>query len=78
MYNYACEYCSGTVKPKTVARESFKHKNGFVILENVSIGVCDTCGNRYYSAEILQAVYQVAVGERQPERTEPVPVAHVA
>lgn len=78
MYNYGCEYCAGTVRPKTVARESFKHKKGFVILENVTIGVCDSCGSRFYSADILHTVHQIAVGEKQPERMEPVPVAQVA
>lgn len=78
MYGYPCEYCDGTVRSKTVAMESFKHKNGFVILENVTIGVCDACGNRYYSAEILRAVQAVATGERAAERTAQVPVARVA
>jgi YgiT-type zinc finger domain-containing protein len=78
MYGYRCEYCDGTVKPRLVEREAFKHKNGFIILERVNIGVCDTCGNRYYSAEIVQAVDELASGKRVPERTEKVPVAHVA
>ena len=60
------------MKPLSVARESFKHKSGFVILEDVEIGVCDRCGNRYYSAEILHAVHEVGTGERVPERTEAV------
>jgi len=78
MYGYACEYCEGTVRPKTVEREAFKHKNGFIILENVTIGVCDVCGNRYYSADILHAVHDIATGVRAPERTEQIPVAHVS
>lgn len=78
MYGYQCEVCSGTVRPKRVQREVFKHKNGFVILEDVTIGVCDTCGNRYYSAEILHAVHDIATGKRPPERKEMVSVAHVA
>lgn len=53
MYNYQCEYCSGIVRPKRIEREAFKHKNRFVILENVTIGVCDVCGNRYYNAAIF-------------------------
>ena len=77
MYGYQCEYCSGTVQPKTVRREAFKHKNGFVILEDVTIGVCDCCGNRYYSADILHTVHEIATGLRQAERTEPVAVAHL-
>ncbi len=46
-FGYRCEYCDGTVREKRVRREAFKHKNGFVILGDVSIGVCDKCGNRY-------------------------------
>ncbi len=53
MYGYQCEYCEGTVQPRLIKREVFKHRDGFVILEDVTIGVCNNCGNRYYSAEIF-------------------------
>jgi len=78
MFNYKCEYCEGMVVPKTVKREAFKHKKQFVILEDVTIGVCDTCGNRYYSADILHAVNDIATGVRKPEKTEEVLVSHMA
>jgi YgiT-type zinc finger domain-containing protein len=77
MYGYKCEYCSGTVRPKKVAMEGFKHKDRFILLEDVVIGVCDTCGNRYYSADILHAVQQLATGKRARERMTEVPVAHL-
>ncbi len=77
MYGFNCEYCEGTVTPRPVERESFKHSQGFIILEGVTIGVCDHCGNRYYSAEILHAVHDLATGKRQPDRTETVPVSHL-
>lgn len=76
MYGHKCECCNGTVRPRLVEREVFKHKKGFVILENVVIGVCDSCGDRYYSADILHTVHEIATGRRQPERTKAVPVAH--
>jgi YgiT-type zinc finger domain-containing protein len=75
-FGYRCEYCEGTVREKQVEREAFKHKAGFVILEDVAIGVCDKCGNRYYTAETLKRVQAIAVGKIRPERTEQVPVAH--
>jgi YgiT-type zinc finger domain-containing protein len=78
MYGYRCVYCQGTVQPRHVEREAFKHKNGFVILEHITIGVCDVCGNRYYSADILHAVHDIAIGRRVAERTEQVPVANLA
>jgi YgiT-type zinc finger domain-containing protein len=78
MYGYPCTYCSGTVQPRAVAREAFKHKHGFVILENVVIGVCDTCGNRYYTADILHTMHDIATGKRAPARMEEIPVAHLS
>jgi len=78
MYGYRCEYCEGKVQPRQVGREAFKHKNGFVILEKIIIGVCNLCGNRYYSADILHTVHEIATGKLKPERTEQIPVAHLA
>ena len=77
MYGYQCEYCSGVVQPKIVEREAFKHKNGFVILENITIGICDSCGNRYYHAGILHTVHEIATGKRLPEKTEKIPVSQL-
>lgn len=77
MYGYKCQYCSGMVQAKKVAIEGFKHKKGFIILEDVTVGVCDTCGNRYYGADVFHAVHELATGERAPERTAEVPVAHM-
>lgn len=78
MYGYKCEQCEGTVRPKKVKREAFKHKTGFVILEEVIIGVCDLCGTRYYSADILHAVNDIATGTRPFDKTEEIPVAHLS
>jgi YgiT-type zinc finger domain-containing protein len=78
MYGYKCEYCEGTVRAKKVKREAFKHKTGFVILEDVIIGVCDLCGTRYYSADILHAVNDIATGTRPFDKTEEIPVAHLS
>ncbi|MCA1852312.1 MAG: YgiT-type zinc finger protein [Beggiatoa sp.] len=77
MYGYRCEYCAGTVRPHLVERESFKHKNGFIILEDVTVSVCDHCGNRYYSADLLHAVQELATGKRMPDRRGAVSVAHL-
>jgi YgiT-type zinc finger domain-containing protein len=60
-----------------VDREAFKPTVGFVILEDVLIGVCDQCGNRYYSADTLKRVQAIATGKIPPDRTEQVPVARV-
>lgn len=76
-YNYPCEHCDGTVRAKKVDREAFKHKKGFIILEEIVVGVCDSCGARYYSAEILHAVHDIATGAKPFERIEEIPVSHL-
>jgi len=65
MYDYRCEYCTGTVRPRTVEQEVFRHPRGFVMLEQVTIGVCDMCGNRYYSADLLHQVEELAAAGEQ-------------
>ncbi len=77
MYGYKCEYCEGTVQPRVIEREAFKHKNAFVILEGVVVGVCDVCGNRYYTADIIHAVHEIAAQKREPEKIETIPVARL-
>ena len=76
-YGYQCEYCEGTVRPKKVAREAFKHEKGFIILEGIVVGICDSCGTRYYSSDILHAVHDIATGAKSFERVEEVPVSHL-
>lgn len=75
MYGYKCEYCEGIVQERLVEQESFKHRNGFVILENVPVGVCDRCGYRYYHSSLLRRVEEIATKKKAPERMEMVPVA---
>jgi YgiT-type zinc finger domain-containing protein len=74
----ACEYCDGIVRQHTVEREVFRHKKGLVILEHVPIGVCDKCGERYYSAEVLHKVHNIATGRTKPARKVSIPIAKYA
>jgi YgiT-type zinc finger domain-containing protein len=71
MYGYQCEYCEGTVQPRTIQREAFKHRDGFVILEDVIIGVCNNCNNRCYSANILHRTTKSSEGSAQTPATPP-------
>ncbi|MGH7597680.1 MAG: YgiT-type zinc finger protein [bacterium] len=77
MYNYPCEYCDGTVCPKRVNQEAFKHRDSFVIMKDITIGVCDKCGNRYYRADILRRVEAIASGQVPADAEERVLVGHL-
>lgn len=74
MYNFSCEHCSGTVLERRSAREAIRHKDDFVILEDVPIGICDTCGSRYFDASVLRRVAEIGRGTVSPLRTLQVPV----
>ncbi len=74
----ACEYCDGIVRENVVEREVFRHRKGMVILEHVPVGVCDKCGERYYSAEVLHKVHNIATGRTKPMRKISVPIAKYA
>ena len=43
---------------------AFKHRTGFVILENVPIGVCDTCGDRVLPRESVAAGGEIAAKKK--------------
>jgi YgiT-type zinc finger domain-containing protein len=78
MYGYKCEYCDGIVQERVVEREVFKHRDGFVILENVPVGVCGKCGYRYYHSSLLHRVEEISTRREAPKRMESVPVAALA
>lgn len=74
MYDFACEHCSGTVRERRVPREALRHKGSFVILEDVPIGICDSCGARYFDATILRRVAEIGRGKSATGRTIEVPI----
>lgn len=78
MYNFKCEYCGGLVAERRLKREAFKHKDGFVIIENVPVGVCDKCGYRYYHASVLHQVQEIADNKKLGTRFAKVPVVHLS
>jgi YgiT-type zinc finger domain-containing protein len=78
MYGFKCEHCNGTVLERLVDREALRHRQGFVILENVPVGVCDTCGSRYFDGSVLRRVAEVSRGSTPPVLFLEIPVAPYA
>ena len=74
MYDFPCEHCEGTVRERHVQREAFRHEDGFVILEDVPVGICDKCGSRYFHATVLRRVAEIGRGTTPPVRTVQVPL----
>ena len=78
MYDFECEHCNGRVRERRVEREAFRHKGGFVILEDAPIGVCEKCGARYFDASILRRVAEIGRGTVPAQGTIAVPVGRYA
>ena len=74
LYNFHCEYCEGSVREHVLEREPISHHRGIVVLENVPIGVCDTCGAHYYAARVMKRVEAILTSEERPPRTLEVPL----
>ena len=78
MYGFSCEHCEGIVRERRVEREAFRHGEGFVILEDVPVGICERCGARYFHASVLRRVAEIGRGTAPPLRTLQVPLDQYA
>jgi YgiT-type zinc finger domain-containing protein len=66
------------VRERRADREALRHKDNFVILEDVPIGICDKCGARYFDASVLRRVAEIGRGKTPSQRTVEVPVDRYA
>jgi YgiT-type zinc finger domain-containing protein len=74
MYDFPCEYCSGTVREQVVDREPICLHRGIVILENVPVGICDRCGAHYYAAPVLKQAEAILKSGPKNQRTVEIPI----
>lgn len=71
----ACEYCHSalplTPKSVTVYR---KRKKQVYVIENVPAQVCQNCGERYFTAEVVQTMEKLIDQPEAQQRKISVPV----
>jgi len=68
-----CYFCSRGVLEQRRVTVDFRWGDKLVIIENVPAKVCNECGERYYSAEVVREMERTAKEERK-ERELCVPV----
>lgn len=68
-----CEYCDGTILEKLVTLHR-KVNDHYILIEDVPAGVCEKCGTRYFSANVLKAIEDSIHGHRKADREEMVPI----
>lgn len=54
-----CDFCGGPVLEKRVTVD-LRLKSNLYVFENVPVGVCRKCGERYYRGPVLERLEELA------------------
>ncbi|MBI1930451.1 type II toxin-antitoxin system MqsA family antitoxin [Candidatus Poribacteria bacterium] len=71
-----CQYCSGEVTEQMIEID-FRWKGQFYLFENIPVGVCEQCGEKYFTAEVSEKLDRL-VQSPVVHRTVTVPVKNYA
>ena len=72
-----CEYCGGMVRGRRVTVD-LRRGPKLVVFENVPIGVCSKCGERYYPGPTLERLDEFAQHALPGTKTLRVPTFDLA
>lgn len=72
-----CEYCGGSVREKRVTID-LRVKGKLHIFENVPVGVCRKCGERYYRGRVLERLGELASHQNLFKENIQVPLFNFA
>src|SRR5437867_2719632 len=67
-----CEYCGGSVRPRRVTVD-LRRGDQLIVFQNVPIGVCTKCGERYYPGRVLESLDEIAQHALHGSKTQRVP-----
>jgi len=70
-----CFYCGGAVEERLMPRE-LRWKGKLFIFENVPMGACTQCGEKFLKPEVAKVIDRVLQEERKPKKMIRVPVYH--
>ncbi len=74
MHKYGdCSFCRGEVNEEIVELD-YRHKGKLFVFENVPVGVCQQCGEKYLTAEIAKKIEQRIRSNKKWHKTVSVPV----
>jgi YgiT-type zinc finger domain-containing protein len=68
-----CSLCGGEVKEANVELD-YRHKGKLFIFQNVPVGVCQQCAEKYLTAEIAKKIERRILSNNTWDRTISVPV----
>jgi YgiT-type zinc finger domain-containing protein len=64
-----CHFCGGRVTEQRVVVDYRWGEDLLAIIEDVPAGVCHTCGERYFNAEVVKAMEETAQSRSRDRRT---------
>jgi len=62
-----CEFCGGNTENRKVKKQHWLHGRLYII-ENVEAEVCRGCGERYFHAQVLDAIDKMLQSEHKVEK----------
>ena len=72
-HNYGdCYFCGGEVVEKVIELE-YRWKGRLYLIEGVPVGVCQQCGEKYFTAQVSEAIDRV-VEAKEIKRIVSIPV----
>ena len=75
-HNYGdCYFCGGEVKERVIEIE-FRWKENLYLVEGVPTGICQQCGEKYFTAEVSKAIDR-SIEEGNVKRTVEIPVLEI-
>lgn len=72
-----CIYCGGEVLEKR-ERMDYRYHGQLFIVENVPVGVCHQCGEKFLTAENAKKLEKAAGSSDEPLKMVAVPVISIA
>ena len=67
-----CLFCGGAVHERRVSRDVWWHGR-LHLIEDVPVGVCDQCGEKFIRPGVAKAIDRMLAGEVAPDRLVEVP-----
>jgi len=68
-----CSFCGGAVKADR-AELDYRYKGKLYIFQNVPVGICNQCGEKYLTAKVAKEIECKIMTKREWEKTIAVPV----
>jgi len=71
-----CRYCGGQVNER-LERLDYRYHGQLYIVENVLLGVCKQCGEKFLTAQVAKQVEAAVSSMKAPVTTVAIPVVRV-